>query len=67
MNWNALKEEEYAKAYSEWMATESNSHNCANCPHAHDCHNWQERADRVEGPCGQQHCWVDVTCYSEDF
>ena len=22
--------------------------------------NWQDRADYVAGPCGQQHCWLEL-------
>ncbi|WP_455780890.1 hypothetical protein [Megasphaera elsdenii] len=22
--------------------------------------NWQDRADHVAGPCGQQHCWLEL-------
>lgn len=21
---------------------------------------WQDRADHVAGPCGQQHCWLEL-------
>lgn len=36
---------------------EKNSHCCSDCPHNRNFSDWQDRL-----PCGQYHCWVDVTC-----
>lgn len=36
---------------------------CSNCPYnAHGVISkaWQDRADHVVGPCGQQHCWLEL-------
>ena len=36
---------------------------CHNCPynaHGNIARNWQNRADYVVGPCGQQICWFDL-------
>lgn len=50
----------YHTEYIEWMYTPSNVFKCAECP-ARD-----ERRRRGY-PCGQQSCWVEVTCYPEQF
>ena len=52
---------EYCETYREWMNTESNIFRCSECP---------ERKDgRYHSclPCGQQNCWVEVTCHPERF
>ena len=64
MNWQGLKETDYAAyraAYVEWMYDERNEFRCAECPHGNDRMD-QNRADYVVGPCGQQHCWVTCHC-----
>lgn len=37
---------------------------CDDCPYPESCgfrdDNWQDRADHVAGPCGQQHCWLEL-------
>ena len=51
---------EYCAAYREWMYTPGNAFKCAECPARDDRH-------RSGYPCGQQNCWVEVTCYPEQF
>ena len=50
------------ESYRRWFENPENSHRCESCPNRGDDPQYLTRADRVEGPCGQQHCWVDVTC-----
>ena len=50
----------YIDEYRAWMDTPSNVLKCAECP--------ERDARRRSGyPCGQQNCWVEVTCYPEQF
>ena len=57
INWKKLKEEnyaEFAELYRRWMGTQENSMQCDNCPERCNVFDWL--------PCGQQNCWVDMTC-----
>ena len=57
---NAPEYGDYCAAYREWMYTPANAFKCAECP-ARDDRRWRGY------PCGQQNCWVEVTCYPEQF
>lgn len=41
-----------------WLFNPSNICNCTECSHQHDI--LQPSRDQL--PCGQYHCWVDITC-----
>ena len=43
------------KAYIRFMSNEDNICNCAECPE-------RESGNGCGLPCGQQHCWVSITC-----
>lgn len=49
------------EAIKDFDCNPENSHCCADCPHDRNFSDWQDRL-----PCGQYHCWVDVTCRKEN-
>ena len=57
---NDLEYGDYCAAYREWMYTPANAFKCAECPA-------RDGRRRRGYPCGQQNCWVEVTCYPEQF
>ena len=57
---NAPEYGEYLDKYRAWMSTPANAFNCAECPARDD-------RNRRGYSCGQQNCWVEVTCYPEQF
>ena len=57
---NAPEYGDYLNEYRAWMYTPANAFKCAECPERDDRH-------RRGYPCGQQNCWVEVTCYPEQF
>ena len=52
---------DFSEQYRDWMSTSSNLFNCSECPERRK--NWSGH----EFPCCQQNCWVNVTCFPEDF
>lgn len=50
-----------AEKIKEFDCNPANSHNCEECPRNNGFSGWQNRL-----PCGQQNCWVDVTCQEGD-
>ena len=56
MNYESIKPATIdRKAYINFMCNPNNSHNCKECPE-------RESGNNGGLPCGQQQCWVDVTC-----
>ena len=45
------------EAVKDFDCNPENSGKCSGCPHNIGCSDWGGNR-----PCGQQHCWVDVTC-----
>ena len=58
---NNIKREENAevKAYKQFMFNPENSFNCKECPANNG---FRTGWGGVVGPCGQQHCWVNIYC-----
>ena len=48
-------------AYRKFMDTPDNILNCDECPDKQDHPSWE-----MPLPCGQQHCWVEITCRNDD-
>ena len=46
------------KEYRKFMCNPENCFNCSKCPENRDMASDFDR----RYPCGQQNCWVDVTC-----
>lgn len=44
------------EAVKDFDCNPKNSRKCSDCPHNQNFSDWQDRL-----PCGQWHCWVDVT------
>ena len=55
---DAVPEDEYVKAYFEFMYDWLNAHNCGHCP----MNDGLEDLQSLKLPCGQQNCWVIVHC-----
>lgn len=51
------------KLYISWDCDESHVFKCNICPRNAGFKSEIE----VKYPCGQQHCWVDVTCHPTSF
>lgn len=49
--------EQEIRDYIRFMGNPAKSHNCGSCPE-------NEHRNNDTLPCGQQHCWVDVTIAS---
>jgi hypothetical protein len=44
------------EAVKDFDCNPENSRKCSDCPHNRNFSDWQDKL-----PCGQWHCWVDVT------
>lgn len=44
------------EAVKDFDCNPENSRKCSDCPHNQNFSDWQDKL-----PCGQWHCWVDVT------
>lgn len=55
------KNAEENRRYVEFMYDRKNIRNCDGCPENIGCCGWQGNL-----PCGQQNCWVEVHCGSDD-
>ena len=45
----------YVHEYNHFMDNPKNAMNCEDCPE-------NKGHNQGIGPCGQQHCWVDIHC-----
>ena len=54
IKWDQLTDYEYRELYRCWIGNPDNSMRCDECPHGKD--------GFYDLPCGQQNCWVDMTC-----
>lgn len=52
-----------SEVFELWDFDRGNIYNCDECPH--NCR-FEVHRQNTE-PCGQQHCWVDVSCNPEKF
>lgn len=60
MNYESIKPSKIdRKTYISFMCNPNNSYNCKECPE-------RESGNNGRLPCGQQQCWVDVTCKSNE-
>lgn len=50
-----------AEKIKEFDCNLENSGKCSGCPHNVGSSDWGGNR-----PCGQQHCWVDVTCREDE-
>lgn len=61
--WEALRKVDpagYFREYRDFMFSIENSHECEHCPEN------REMEDGGQLPCGQFHCWVDVSNEEEE-